>query len=357
MKLRSFLSLIVVSISLFITSCGNSDDLLGNWKSLDVSQIETGVAQPRFGAVSFTIGNYAYVGTGVGIANSSTTGDKLNLLKDFFKIDLTNQTITNIAAEFPGDERQDAVAFTAGGKGYVGLGYNGKTQTYFNDFYEFDPTTETWTKLEGDSAFPGVGTRNGIGFGYGNKGFIGTGTIANDESTTLLNNIYWKYDTDTKKWTKIGAGGDKVTKAVSFVIDKYAYICLGENALGNNRRVFRFDCESETFVDRMKYLESKNGSENVPRLNAVSFVIGKKAYIATGTTGTGQTRDVWEFNPEKDDWIERASIPDRMTIRSSAIAFSNGSSGFIITGKATGPLLDLIELEPTKGIYDYDDYY
>lgn len=48
-------------------------------------------------------------------------------------------------SDFPGEARNNAIAFVLNGKGYVGLGTN--STTMFKDFYEYDPATDTWTKI------------------------------------------------------------------------------------------------------------------------------------------------------------------------------------------------------------------
>ena len=45
-------------------------------------------------------------------------------------------------ASFPGTSRSSAAAFSVENKGYFGTGYNGKD--YFNDFWEYNPDTNTW---------------------------------------------------------------------------------------------------------------------------------------------------------------------------------------------------------------------
>src|SRR6056297_2268354 len=67
----------------------------------------------RSGAVSFTIGDYAYVGLGQ---------DADNYYADFYKYDPSTDSWEQIS-DFPGAARADAVAFTVNGIAYVGTGY------------------------------------------------------------------------------------------------------------------------------------------------------------------------------------------------------------------------------------------
>lgn len=71
----------------------------------------------RFGAVSFTIGSNAYVGTGrIGIVCQS----------DFWKYDQVTDTWTQIA-DCGGSPRVAACSFSIGSLGYVGIGIDTAT--------------------------------------------------------------------------------------------------------------------------------------------------------------------------------------------------------------------------------------
>ncbi|MCG8340929.1 MAG: hypothetical protein MI674_06710 [Cytophagales bacterium] len=75
---------------------------------------------------------------------------------------------TKLLADFPGEVRGDAVAFVVVSKGYVGLGVkwertgNIYNMIYRDDFYRYDPSTNSWTKLTGTAAFPGEARDDGM---------------------------------------------------------------------------------------------------------------------------------------------------------------------------------------------------
>ena len=61
--------------------------------------------------------------------------------------------------------RRHAVGFSIGNKGYVGTGYDNNIN-YHNDFWEYDPATDTWTQ----KANFGGGARYGaVGFSIGTR--------------------------------------------------------------------------------------------------------------------------------------------------------------------------------------------
>lgn len=110
--------------------------------------------------------------------------------------------------------------------GGFGNAASGATQSQLNDLWKYDPTTDNWTWINGDSVrnkngvygTKGVaaasnkpGSRyaplswqdvNGIFYLMGGHGYPGSGTTAN-----VLNDV-WKYNTSTSLWTWIG--GDSV---------------------------------------------------------------------------------------------------------------------------------------------------
>ncbi len=109
------------------------------WFSDNATTGITGLNPPpgfaaRNHAVSFVIGDTAYIGT----------GDKGSTTTDFWKYVPATKTWTQIA-DFPGLRRSQAVAFALNGKGYVGTGRG--DGTHFNDFYRYDPTTDTWNEV------------------------------------------------------------------------------------------------------------------------------------------------------------------------------------------------------------------
>jgi N-acetylneuraminic acid mutarotase len=78
----------------------------------------------------------------------------------------------NRVADFGGEGRRSAVSFSIGNKGYMGTGYSPATSSYKDDFWEYDPATNAWTQKANLGGRP----RNGaVGFAIGNKGYIGTG--------------------------------------------------------------------------------------------------------------------------------------------------------------------------------------
>jgi len=339
--MKQGLLLAFFALSLLITSCGSDNDKDGNWKkSADYS------GSGRGGAVSFTIGDDVYVGLGY------SEGD---YFASFYKYNNADANWSQ-ATGFTGTEeelRRDAVAFSVNGKGYIGLGVN-EDNDRLSDFWEFDPQTKEWSKMEGDKMFPGTARQGAVAFafdknddGINDVAYVGTGYgfLDGDDRNNLKD--FYKFENGV--WSDNSTyGGSKTTEATTFVIGKKAYLVSGDNNLDN---VWEFNSETEAWK-QMKDIDKDNHAENVQRTKAVAFVIDGLAYI---TTGIGQdSREVWEYKPSKDDWVERNDLENEVFTRVDAIGISIGGKGFIVTGlSGTIGLSDMWEFEP--GVREDDD--
>ena len=334
MKLRLLFAFF--ALSLFITSCGSSNDLDGNWiKSETFPGIE------RSGAVSFVIDDAVFVGTGF---------NGKDALQSFYKysIKIGWEKIEN----FPGTARLKAVAFTANSKGYVGTGVDDEDHR-LKDFYEYTPALNdagkevgTWNKTA-ITTFPGERRQDAIAFSIDNIGYVGTGYgWLEGEDRSLLKDFY-KFKNGT--WSEITFKGEKCRNTTSFVIGKKAYIVSGE---GSADDVWEFD--PATGFTAKRDIDKENRWEDVQRSEAVSFVINGKGYIATGKN-TSYTNEVWEYNPENDDWYEKTSLEYEVGTREGAVGFSLNNRGFIATGQAGNYLSNMWEFNPTMEETDLDN--
>ncbi|WP_321279211.1 galactose oxidase [Marinifilum fragile] len=338
--MKQRLLIVLFALSLFFTSCGSDNDLVGNW--IKSSSFE---GRARSGAVSFVIGDYAYVGTGY---------DGKDALKTFYKYSLQDGW-SKVQNDFPGTGRREAVAFEANGKVYVGLGVNDDDER-LGDFYEFDPSTDTWNSTAIDMTGGPSARQGAIAFSINGVGYVGTGYgFQEGEDRTNLKDFY-KFD---GSWTKIAYDGEKSRNATAFVIDDKAYIVSGENSM---KYVWEYDPSkvSNTFNGwtRKEDLDDDNNWEGVQRSGAVSFVINGKGYIATGRN-TGLSREVWEYNPVNDRWDEKTSLESpEVASRENAVAFSLNNRGFVTTGTVSGSgayFDDTWEFNPTMDEDDKDN--
>ena len=218
----------------------------------------------RLGAVGFSIGGKGYIGTG----HDSSTLDR----KDFWEYDPALNTWTQ-KADFGGPEREFAIGFSIGSKGYVGMGGGWSPPYYYysayQDFWEYDPALDTWTRK---ADYGGGPTGGGVGFSIGGKGYAGTGVG------------FWEYDPALDSWTrKADFTGGTRSGAVGFSIEGKGYVGTGRDSSMNNTNDFReYDPTADTWVRKADF-------GGLGRAWSVGFSIGSKGYVGTS--------DFWEYDP------------------------------------------------------------
>ncbi|MFK7948434.1 MAG: hypothetical protein AB8G11_12660 [Saprospiraceae bacterium] len=176
----------------------------------------------RVGAFGFSINNKGYIGTGYN-SNLSPT----NYYEDFWEYDISSNTWTQ-KADFGGQNWVNATAFSINGKGYVGTGDEDGNH-FQKDFWEYDPSTNTWTQK---ADFGGVGRRNAIGFSINGKGYIGTGSNGTNGNFYLKD--FWQYNPTSNTWIRKADCSNEIrSSAGSFVIAGKGYVGLGYDGSNN----------------------------------------------------------------------------------------------------------------------------
>ncbi|MDD3064498.1 MAG: kelch repeat-containing protein [Massilibacteroides sp.] len=333
MAKRKFLVFsIILLLPMVVISCGSDDDdLIGTWYR--VSDFD-GLA--RSNASSFTIGNKGYLACGF---------DGTDRLSDFWEYDM-DQDFWTQKATFPGAARHSAVAFALNEKGYLGTGYNGETK--FNDFWEYNPETNVWFEK---TSYPGLARYGAVAFSVGGKGYIGCGYNGN-----YLKDFY-AFSPETNSWEQIvSIGGSKRQDATAFVIDDVAYVCCGQNNGDYIDDFWKYDPSTAKWEQLRDIADTSDDSYdddyNIVRTMGVAFVIDGAAYLTCGESGSVRS-DSWKYYPETDLWENVAKF--KGTARTATAVFSNGSRGYVVTGKSQNYRFDDIwELHPYE--YDEDDY-
>lgn len=138
------------------------------------------------------IDNYAYIGGGYDPGSNSYPTDfwkfdvsQVNSGNPWIALDALDQRDNLGNAETEPKSREQAVAFTIGGKGYFTTGSLGYAQ---GDTWQYDPTTDNWTEFyslnsEASSRYAA------FGFGVGNYGYITTGSNGGQQFDDV-----WKFD-------------------------------------------------------------------------------------------------------------------------------------------------------------------
>ncbi|MDX1939499.1 MAG: hypothetical protein SFU99_03050 [Saprospiraceae bacterium] len=335
---RSLFFLFFIALGMTaLQSClfnGDEDDenILGNWiRRSDFEGI------PRSNAVSFTIGNIAYVGLGY---------DGEDDLRDFWRYDAALDFWQRVDS-FPGEGRRGAVAFAIGNRGYIGTGYNADLQNEeLGDFWEFNPDAPSGQQWTRKADFVGTPRYNSVGFSINGKGYIGTGYDGN-----WLKDFY-EYDPDTDTWTQVvSLKGAKREEAFAFVIDGKAYVGGGRNNGIYEYDFWAFDPASQEWTQKNDLNEDDNYA--VIRHAGLGLSVGGLGYAIGGMSSSTVLGTVWEYDPNADLWEKKNNIEGSTRIHLAGFVINNRL--FITTGNASGTRLDdTWEFKPFDELDDED---
>jgi len=324
-----FLGLAVLTLA----SCSSSEDTtkLGNWVRRADYQ-----GDARREAVSFVIGDTAYVGTGTSGVDGGT------LLSSFYKYDPVKDNWTMIASMAdPSDAskslaRTGASAFAAAGKGYVTTGTDVDYKS-LKDTWSYDPATNSWAPK---AAFPGAGRYWAVGFSVKDQGFVGTGYDGGNNMSD-----FYKYNPATDAWAPITSLKDKRRQAAVFVIKDSAYIVSGTSTSNATDRMYVYDATNDVWNEKARITNVTDESfdddyTTITRYAGAAFVINNKGYLTTGSSSA-----TWEYDPINDRWTEKTAFDGAS--RTAAVGFTVKGRGFIGTGYSSSTYLeDLYEFLP-----------
>jgi len=242
------------------------------------SQITDYAGGATDGAPAFTIGNYAYVGGGLGS-------------KEFYKFDPSTDSWTKLSDIPSGFNRGWAFAFVINGKGYVCGGDKTGNFAVYKDVQEYNPTTDTWTKkadlpIAMDGAF--ACSVNGKGYVIG--GFNGSAAVSS----------VYEYDPVADTWTsKASYPGGQAIFPSGFVINNKIYVGMGSaSGMAGSKLFYEYNPATNTWAQRASYPGSS-------RQACIGFAVGNTGYIGGGEENYSvQFTDFYKYNPISDSWTK-----------------------------------------------------
>ena len=312
----------------------NGSTIYGNEISFTTSPITMvpGIDFPgggRYSTVGFAIGSKAYIG--LGISDSDFPAN------DFWEWDPTTEFWTKMAY-FPGYGGGYAGGFSIGTKGYVMTISNWWDGYITNELWEFDPATNIWTQKASLPTTPARGYA--VGFSIGTKGYVGIGHMEQYNGLDEYYNDFWEWDQATDVWAKkANFPGNARQGAVSFAIGNKGYIGTGWNGTALTDEFWEWDQATNVWIKKADFAGG-------PRMSAFGFSIGSKGYIGTGGDMTSLTKDIWEWNQITNAWTRVADYPGGP--RAGALGVSVGNRAYIGTGSdsETAYLRDFWEYDP-----------
>ena len=194
------------------------------------------------------------------------------------------------SVQFPGDGRENAATFVTGGKAYLGTGYIYKNynNVFFKDFYQYDSNTEKWTKI---ADFPGEARYDAIAFSVNGKGYVGLGKGKDDN----LKDFY-EYNPNNNTWERIADFPDSRRGAVVFVIDNIAYVGTGyDGELKNN--FYKYESGQWTPIAALPTSEARDNA-TAYTLNGKAYIVSG----GYGPGVFGGTDSIWEYDPATNTW-------------------------------------------------------
>jgi N-acetylneuraminic acid mutarotase len=296
----------------------------------------------RYNAVGFSIGNRGYIGTGYDGSYK----------KDLWEYNPAEDEWTQKATLESGfgGNRSAAVGFSIGGKGYVGsgvrvdllLGFIPFT-VFLQDFYEYDPATDSWTMK---ASLPEGARFDAIGFSIGDKGFIGMGFIATD--STVYYKDLWEYDPSSNLWTQKADFGDAADPeetgrraAIGFSISSKGYVGTGLDGSIFRKDFWEYDSGINTIPDSFIFTDQTDVALNtVITSNTITVSgIAAPAYITiTGGTysinGGDYTSDNGTVEDGDEVTVRLTSSGNYSTTTGATLTIGGVSDTFSITTEA-----------------------
>jgi N-acetylneuraminic acid mutarotase len=274
------------------------------------SAIEKGYKFYRDGAIGFSINGKGYAGMGHDI---NTSGYYV-VYSDFYEFNPASGNWTQLAS-LPANKRQDAIGFSIGAKGYVGLGNYGGAN-YFSDLWEYDPNSNNWVQK---ASFPGTFRENPSCIVIGNKAYIGLGYYSENYHDL------WEYDPASDVWKRVsdcpGYGGP----FVGFSIDNIGYFVFGN---GNTTSSYSNDVwKYAPGPDTWTKLNDFPGDF---RSGPVSFSLNGYGYIGMGQRNRVDLKEFWRYYPKPDKWVRYSDLS--VNGRWHAKSFVIENNAYIIAG-------------------------
>lgn len=323
----------ILFVAIFLIGCNNDPE--GVYGTIIPVQVSSIPGVGRASAVAFAINGKGYLVTG----RNKDYKDSVNTLWEFNPISDTWKR----KAPFPGNKRTKALAQTFNGRAYVGLGYAGGSaalakNSYLTDFWSYDPLTDSWEKLAG---FPGGDTDGAFSFVMNDKIYVGSGY-----SYLTMRNYFWCYYPDDNRWVRLNdLPGDSRFGPIGCSDGEKAYYGSGFKAVNMNDW-WEYDMVKDTWRER----------RNMPgkRVQGTALTVGNRFFVSAGRYFNGKYNlinpgklynDILEYEPARNRWHNRGEIPGGP--RENAVSFVIGNKAYIGFGENDeGVLNDLWCFEP-----------
>lgn len=298
-----------IKISSQIKWSQESVSIVSNWKRL-----KDFPGGQRYKGAAFSVHGKGYMGLGTKLSNA--------VQNDLWEYTPSSDSWLKVA-DFPGQGRILPAVFMDADNGYVGGGQSldNPDQLPLIDFYKFNPSTNTWTRIADNTSVE--------------KSFPGYSVSTSDlqHFANLKSGFLHKYSTTDNTWSLVYSSADGTINRSpqSFCIKNRIFIIGGCNnpvLNGTTNQVWEFNESTNTITKKADFPGSS-------RYGGFSFSIDNYGYIGCGVyyifNGVVQyLTDVYRYNPENDTWIQMPSFPAGYKLNS--ISFNIDSKAYVLTG-------------------------
>jgi N-acetylneuraminic acid mutarotase len=246
----------------------------------------------RTNAISFTIGNFGYYGSGMrGSAASDST--------DMMKYDVLTDTWAPIS---PLPQRLlSAASFSIGQYGYVGIGYaiNELPSGFGYDnvgtsslFYRYDPMSNSWSTVAG---FPLSSIFNPSTFVLNGLGYVAGGL---DSGRLLPQNLLYSYNPINNNWAQLDSLPLHIQGASGFSYNGFGYTADGGTSGDTlSKGVFKYNASSNSWDTLSSFPGNSAGGRYC------NFVLDTAIYFCNDNS------QFWKYSPATDTWQRLPDTP------------------------------------------------
>jgi N-acetylneuraminic acid mutarotase len=103
------------------------------------------------------------------------------------------------------------------------------------------------------------------------------------------------------------------------MINNIGYIGLGSTGTGMSKELWQYEPVTNTWTRKQNF-------PGAARAGAPAFAIGNKGFVGFG----GYNVDFWEYEPVSDKWTQKANLQSYGAERS--VTFTIGDKGYMATG-------------------------
>ena len=221
-------------------------------------------------------------------------------------------------ADFVGGQREDAIGFSIGAKGYISMGTGDQN---YPDLWEYTTGPDGWSRR---ADFPGLPLDGAISFTIQGIAYVGFGSSNIFPYSSLA---FYSYDPQTNNWVRRAdppSLGTSYLNPVGLAINGKGYV------ITNSSNLFEYDPALDQWT-------VKTGYPGGDRIRPTGFAIGTKGYLVGGAVGNNMAgvQDCWEYDALADTWTKKASVGSEMY---NAVGFTINGKGYAGNDFFYGPV-------------------